>query len=467
MRITLLIIQLVLVASLCVAKTAPIIIHNESKGNVFGFFYCDKFNDLKTSLALRQKDLSGKYSNRYELATDVPVIVVFTKGGLMSAYPVLLFPGDTCSVYSEKDGFTFRGSSHEIGDLNIISELEQAHGFTLPDNMGLTISNRLNLMYVVENITTTYLDRKRFIDDYQKQYVVSNQYKISLEKIIRQKYILSLLFPVYASQDSIGYNFESLPSEYHAILSKEIEGVLDDSQIYLQTYQVLLWNYCKYLSRSYLNSSEEFNVLFSNALNNFSGKSRDFLLFLILKKYAGKGLPKFQSSVETFLVTCPNSEYKDYLFQFIPNNQTNKMLIVSEEKLTTYEDTEITWKNILDSMKGKVVYIDFWASWCKPCLQEMPYSDKLRDSLSAEGIMFLYVSIDQKKDAWIRAINKLKQAHDKHFLFQSNSQLKDVFSLQAIPRYVIIDKRGNIFSSDALRPSDPRLKDILLKLQGE
>lgn len=453
--------------SFCTEKP-PIIIDNKGDFKNFGFFYGNNFNDLQSSLKLRQRDPFGNYLNRFVINTAVPVLVIFTNGGFMEGSPVLLNPGDTCEAYDNGNGgFDFRSSNHRIGDLAILNELEQAYGFIMPENLGLAISSRLDIMYIVERINTTYLNRRKFIDDYKENHPISNEYEIAIEKIIRQKYVISLLFPVYAAQDSVGYNFDSLPAEYHAILQNNINNVFDDSQIHLNSYQLVLWNYCKYLSRFSLHASDEFESMFINAKNHFSGKSREFLMFLILKKYTGKGLPDFNKSLKTFFNDYSESDYKEYLNGLIPNTLTNDMITLSEERLSTYVGTDITWKELLNLSKGKVIYVDFWASWCKPCLQEMPYSNSLRDSLSTKSIVFLYLSIDKKRDAWIRAVGKLGSESDKHFLFQEESQLQNLFALQAIPKYLIIDKKGNIYSPDAPRPSDPRLKDVLIKLCGD
>ena len=452
----------------CCANPSTIIIENKSALKNFGFFYADKFNDLRNSLILRQKDSSGKYLNRYVITTDEPLVVVFTSGGITTGFPVLLYPGDTCKAYTnDKNEFIFQSNNHGIDDLAILTAIEGTHGFVLPDNLGLTITNRLDIMYIVDGIKKKYLDRVHFIKEYKKSHTISNEYEATIKKLIYQKYLLSLLFPVYAGQDSVGYNFENLPAEYHDILNNETNDVFDDSQLNFQSYQLALWNYCKYLSRSSLNTSEEFVSMFENAKKHFSGKSREFLMFLILKKYTGKGLPDFQRSAEAFLREYSESDYREYLVRLIPSDLTNDMITLSNEKLVSYNGADVTWKEIIVLNKGKVIYVDFWASWCKPCLQEMPHSTKLRDSLNTKNIIFLYVSIDQNNDSWIRAINKLKSDPSKNFLLRNDSKLKNLFVLQTIPKYIIIDRRGNIFSPDAPRPSDPRLHSTLVKLLNE
>lgn len=451
-----------------VGKSSSIVIENNSDFRIFGFFYGNEFNDFENSIKLKRRDPVANHLNRFVIHTDVPVLVIFTKGGLMGGSPVLLYPGDTCKVYNNGDGgFDFRSNNHKNGDLKILDEMEKALGFVTPENLGLTISSRLDIMYIVNRIRSTYLNRKLFIEDYGKAHPISDEYRITSEKLIRQKYIISLLFPFYVAQDSAGYNFENLPAEYFTLLSNEIEGVFDDSQIHLNSYQLVLWNYCKYLSKSSLNTSEEFVAMFGNARQHFSGKSREFLMFLILKKYTGKGLPEFQRNAELFLNEYPVSDYREYLIRLIPSDLTRDMITLSNEKLVTHSGADITWKEIIELNKGKVIYIDFWASWCKPCLQEMPNSASLRDSLKTRDVTFLYVSLDRNQDSWLRAANKLKFDPSQHFLFKKESGLKTLFNLQAIPRYIILDKKGNIFSPDAPRPSDSRLYNTLVKLSAE
>ncbi len=443
------------------AQHNTIVIYDKSNNKNFGFFYCDQFNDLKNSLTLRSRDSSG---NKYTITTNDAVVVIFTKGITLKGYPVLLFPGDTCEVFSDGVDFMFKSNSRSKGDLHVLSDLEQVYGFVFPDNMGLIISNKLNIRYVAGEIEKKYLNRVRFIRDYNEQHMLSRESKDFLEKAIRQKYIVSLLFPFYVRQDSAGFNLSNIPDEYYILLEEAVKDAFDDSQLHMQNYQLLLWNYCKYLSKDALNTDSEFSEMFSNAQIYFSGKSKEFLMFLILKKYGNLGLKEYQEKAEKFMDTHPNSELGDYLIFLIPKNQTANMLKAADEKLETYMNTEISWKDILNSNKGKILYIDFWASWCSPCLQEMPDSDRLRELFKNDSISFLYISVDQKKNAWISTIDKLRQNTENHFLLKSNSQLQKVFDVKTVPKYLILDSEGNILTSNAQRPSDPLLINTLREL---
>ncbi len=132
--------------------------------------------------------------------------------------------------------------------------------------------------------------------------------------------------------------------------------------------------------------------------------------------------------------------------------------------------TDMDGKSVtLESFKGKVVYMDFWASWCGPCRMMFPYSKQLHEKLSdkqKKQIAFVYVSIDATPEAWKGAVQQMQLTNGVNLLSQGNwqSEVVKYFKINSIPRYMIFDKKGNLADSNAKRPADPAMLEDLLKL---
>jgi thiol-disulfide isomerase/thioredoxin len=110
----------------------------------------------------------------------------------------------------------------------------------------------------------------------------------------------------------------------------------------------------------------------------------------------------------------------------------------------------------LSDFRGKVVYLDFWASWCGPCLLEMPASARLREKFAGKDVVFLYVSVDTKEEAWKAALAKpgLTGANAHHGWAQGfETPAAKAYSVESVPAYFIIDRQGRLQKGPAPRPS--------------
>lgn len=120
----------------------------------------------------------------------------------------------------------------------------------------------------------------------------------------------------------------------------------------------------------------------------------------------------------------------------------------------------------LSSMRGNLVYIDVWATWCGPCKAEIPHLKKVEEAFHGKAVKFVSISVDELKDAekWKSYVidNHLKGVQlmaDNAF----NSDFIKDFNIAAIPRFILIDKEGKIISANALRPSNKELTEELNK----
>lgn len=109
----------------------------------------------------------------------------------------------------------------------------------------------------------------------------------------------------------------------------------------------------------------------------------------------------------------------------------------------------------LSDLKGKVVYLDFWASWCGPCMAEMPAAKKAEEKYMGKDVVFLYVSIDADETAWKKAMDKIQTGgmHMRDGNGGWEGEVAKKYGVQSIPACFLIDKEGRFAMDDTPRPT--------------
>jgi thiol-disulfide isomerase/thioredoxin len=127
----------------------------------------------------------------------------------------------------------------------------------------------------------------------------------------------------------------------------------------------------------------------------------------------------------------------------------------------------------LSSFKGKYVYIDVWATWCGPCIQQIPYLQSLEKEYHGKNVEFVSISTDESQrsgGSWEAAEKKWRDFVRERNM--SGVQLwsgqdysfQQAYQINAIPRFILISPEGNIVDANAPRPSDPALKSLFTSL---
>lgn len=171
-------------------------------------------------------------------------------------------------------------------------------------------------------------------------------------------------------------------------------------------------------------------------------------------------------------------EDKERYFNKLQEHLSNKDLLQEFEKdLKLYFDKSaelilidlnndtLTFSDLLKSNKGKWLYVDFWASWCKPCRETMPSSQKLKDELKNYNLEFVYLSLNDIRDNWLKAV-KADDISSTHNYFIENgktSRVIDDLGIQTIPHFLIFDPAGKLVNGNAKQPGKGA-KEQLIKL---
>lgn len=196
-----------------------------------------------------------------------------------------------------------------------------------------------------------------------------------------------------------------------------------------------------------------------------SDELRDFQMFDLLYHYNSKAREKwYEEAVNDFKQRTGNDSLK---FEI-------ENIMVIRQKMgkgqpafdfTVYDSLGNTHK--LSDYKGKYVVIDAWATWCKPCIMEIPFLLKLEKDMEGKPIVFLSISVDESESRW-RGYLARKGMHGNQFWNgkQTSTDFKRGFLIQGIPRFIVIDREGNIVDPNAPRPSAPDLFNLLRGLDG-
>lgn len=113
----------------------------------------------------------------------------------------------------------------------------------------------------------------------------------------------------------------------------------------------------------------------------------------------------------------------------------------------------------LSDLKGKLVYLDVWATWCGPCVGEIPYMEKLYEHYKNDPrVLLVSVSVDSKVDAWKKKIGEDQPGWPQYIVDGAlKDELCNEYMITGIPRFMMFDSEGKIITINAMRPSNDKL----------
>ncbi len=134
--------------------------------------------------------------------------------------------------------------------------------------------------------------------------------------------------------------------------------------------------------------------------------------------------------------------------------------------LLTLSQNQTTIEELIKNKKGKVIYVDFWASWCGPCIQEMKYSRSLIQEYAGKNLEVVFLSLDENFQKWEKAAERqnITLGNCLKILNAKGSSFIKEYKIMTIPRYMIIDKNGKVINGNAPRPSDPKIRQLFDEL---
>ena len=161
---------------------------------------------------------------------------------------------------------------------------------------------------------------------------------------------------------------------------------------------------------------------------------------------------------EKFKETNPYPEYNEAIEAALA-----KALVLQPEQLApdfTLDDLDGQPVS-LNQFKGKAIFIDFWASWCGPCIGDLPYIQKIKAEMAEQPVVFLNISLDDDEEAWRKAVAKheIKGVHLRAAGW--GADVAKAYNIRSLPSYYVVDAQGRI--AERLRVLDDT-QEIVAKI---
>ena len=195
------------------------------------------------------------------------------------------------------------------------------------------------------------------------------------------------------------------------------------------------------------------------------GFARDVLLssFVFQLVDEGKEVDLIKSHLDSFLPSIGTGYIRDELLAElqIADDKLKRYTLGESSKINFLPVTpsDSVFNKLIEPYRGNVIYIDFWGTWCQPCLEAVPDGNALYKAYSNKGVTFLYLAVQSKENIWKSVIADLN-IRGEHYLLSATQQavLAEKFHITGYPQYMLINKRGIVKDNNAKHPDQKSLK---------
>lgn len=223
---------------------------------------------------------------------------------------------------------------------------------------------------------------------------------------------------------------------------------------------------------SYLDSVF-FKQQFQKALSFKSIRVRDFLLGQLLQYYyfmkcnMNDNVVTIEDIKNNIINLLNNTKILIQFFEYEKESENYKFDQAVAKKIILVDPTDQkrTLWDIIKSGSGHILYFDFWATWCGPCLNEIPYLDFMKHRFE-DTLSIITISLDLNIEKWKKYVYSVSSKVKKYCVQDSTSEksLRQLFDINAIPRSILIDKKGNVGAKQALSPSTQ--KGVIIQIEN-
>ncbi|KIA88368.1 TlpA family protein disulfide reductase [Kaistella jeonii] len=137
------------------------------------------------------------------------------------------------------------------------------------------------------------------------------------------------------------------------------------------------------------------------------------------------------------------------------------------QKITSLRGKKMAISEIINNHKGRILIIDFWASWCPDCIKALPSTKILKEQ--NPQLDFVYFSLDRSYDQWKRGLDKYDLTSQENYWFDEGwkNNFNNYIDLNWVPRFLVVDQSGKIAKYYSISPTDPDIQKTIDELKAK
>ena len=222
-------------------------------------------------------------------------------------------------------------------------------------------------------------------------------------------------------------------------------------------YSFFLQQYLDYQNQRVTNKKSVTEL----ANSYLSGEAKIFTLARqITSDFKREGSQATCPKMVKFMQSSANEKYNNWMLELYQNSE-KKLELEAAPNFFVREKNGKSWS--IKDVADRVVCLDFWATWCEPCLISMKTNRKVANKLKMYPVTFINISVDEKKDTWLRWLNA-HPSEDLQVYPDSPTQISEAYRVRQLPHCVLLDKKGNIVKVFDGTPDEQNLEKAIMDL---
>jgi len=375
-------------------------------------------------------------------------LITFYFSGTGINQEIFVSPGDKIQFILNDKGVAFFGRNQ--GSYNFSAEM----ACTIDNRTRPSFKKYADLLDYKADLLEWFNKKRAFLNRYSKAHNLSKQAIKFFNENIQYEYN----FYLNSAIADVNANKKNVPRDY-----------LDDTTKFNKGH-LLLGNsfYSDAVIRKFLytevdNPYDHCNEVYTNAVRKLKGKTRDYFMTNMI----GLFIERAAKGNKDNLVRIINAEkeiIKDTTYLNYIRKKEAKLLILDKKLpdlvldktfLTSYDGRRLSLRELLEINRGKALYIDFWASWCIPCREDIKNSAIAKELTREKGVEYLYFSVDKNDELWKKAVQEESIEKNQYLTIEGLKSPLAVF-LQTfyIPRYIFLDEHHVVKNIYAPRPTE-------------